>query len=293
MFIPHVGQEVIVTFEEGDPDRPIITGRVYNADMMPPLELPANKTKSVIRDHGGNEIIMEGEKGNERIRLHSPKHETTMTLGNSIKIETLSGWTSKIGTDKKEEVKGNAEEKVEGKKKEHIVGDAEVKVGADLFNFFIGAKAETTIGSAMKTTFGVKTEICKGAKIDISRGVAFEDNRAKKYESEKEGSSMSSDSMFSVIKNGTKQIAKYGYSKFKEKFTLDAANKALLQAAELEYKSSKLLNDIKGDYVTRASKMEAEVQKHTIKAKELYHKADIIRVLGKSDWNDGILKVKM
>src|SRR5262249_26117833 len=60
MFLPHVGQEVIVEFEEGDPDRPLITGRVYNAECMSPLELPANKTKSAIRDHGGNEIIMEG-----------------------------------------------------------------------------------------------------------------------------------------------------------------------------------------------------------------------------------------
>src|SRR4029077_5277711 len=43
MFIPHVGQEVIVECLEGDPDRPIITGRVYNADQMPPLDLPAHK----------------------------------------------------------------------------------------------------------------------------------------------------------------------------------------------------------------------------------------------------------
>ena len=47
--IPRVGQEVIVEFLEGDPDRPIITGRVYNADNMPPYDLPANKTQSGIK----------------------------------------------------------------------------------------------------------------------------------------------------------------------------------------------------------------------------------------------------
>ena len=48
MHIPRIGQEVIVDFLEGDPDQPIITGRVYNAEQMPPYELPANTTQSGI-----------------------------------------------------------------------------------------------------------------------------------------------------------------------------------------------------------------------------------------------------
>ena len=48
MTIPRIGQEVLVDFLEGDPDRPIIIGRVYNADQMPPCELPANQTQSGI-----------------------------------------------------------------------------------------------------------------------------------------------------------------------------------------------------------------------------------------------------
>ena len=47
--IPRIGQEVIVDFLEGDPDQPIITGRVYNAEQMPPYELPANQTQSGIK----------------------------------------------------------------------------------------------------------------------------------------------------------------------------------------------------------------------------------------------------
>ena len=49
MFVPRVGQEVIVEFLEGDPDQPIVTGRVYNAEQMPPWELPANATQSGVR----------------------------------------------------------------------------------------------------------------------------------------------------------------------------------------------------------------------------------------------------
>jgi type VI secretion system secreted protein VgrG len=81
MFIPHTGQEVIVQFLEGDPDSPLITGRVYNAENMPPVELPAGKTQSVIRDHGANQIIMEGDDGKQQITLFSPHSETFFSLG--------------------------------------------------------------------------------------------------------------------------------------------------------------------------------------------------------------------
>ena len=81
MFIPHVGQEVIVQFLEGDPDMPLITGRVYNAENMPPVPLPAGKTQSIIRDHGSNRIIMEGDGGNQRMTMFSPTSSTWITVG--------------------------------------------------------------------------------------------------------------------------------------------------------------------------------------------------------------------
>ena len=81
--IPRIGQEVIVEFLEGDPDRPIVTGRVYNADQMPPYELPANKTQSGIKSRssqGGsgsnfNEIRFEDKKGSEQLYLHAEKNQ--------------------------------------------------------------------------------------------------------------------------------------------------------------------------------------------------------------------------
>ena len=73
--IPRIGQEVLVSFMEGDPDQPIITGRVYNATNMPPYELPANKTQSGIKSRsspGGkasnfNELRFEDKKGKEEV----------------------------------------------------------------------------------------------------------------------------------------------------------------------------------------------------------------------------------
>ncbi len=75
MFIPRIGQEVIVEFMEGDPDQPIITGRVYNGDNMPPYELPAKKTKSTIKSNtskgGGsaNELLIEDNAGKTQVVL--------------------------------------------------------------------------------------------------------------------------------------------------------------------------------------------------------------------------------
>jgi len=76
--IPRVGEEVIVGFMEGDPDRPIITGRVYNGDNQVPYALPANKTQSGIKSQsvptgGSNEFRFEDKQGSEEVWLHAQK----------------------------------------------------------------------------------------------------------------------------------------------------------------------------------------------------------------------------
>ena len=84
--IPRIGQEVLVSFLEGDPDQPLITGRVYNADNMPPYDLPANKTQSGIKSRSTkegrpkdfNEFRFEDKKDKEEIYLHAEKDLTTV-----------------------------------------------------------------------------------------------------------------------------------------------------------------------------------------------------------------------
>jgi type VI secretion system secreted protein VgrG len=106
VFIPRIGQEVIVEFLEGDPDRPIITGRVYNAEQMPPYTLPDNQTQSGVKTRsssgGGtsnyNELRFEDKMGSELILVHaekdlqtevehdetrSVKHDRTTTITNN------------------------------------------------------------------------------------------------------------------------------------------------------------------------------------------------------------------
>jgi type VI secretion system secreted protein VgrG len=80
-FIPRVGQEVVVSFLDGNPDRPLIIGGVYNADNMPPYSLPENRTQSGVksRSHTGstedyNEIRFEDKKGSEEVLIHAQKN---------------------------------------------------------------------------------------------------------------------------------------------------------------------------------------------------------------------------
>ncbi|MGE4297224.1 MAG: type VI secretion system Vgr family protein [Desulfovibrionaceae bacterium] len=79
IFIPRIGQEVVVSFEEGDPDRPLVTGSVYNATQTVPYALPANMTQSTIKSNsskggeGSNELRFEDKKDSEEIYLHAQK----------------------------------------------------------------------------------------------------------------------------------------------------------------------------------------------------------------------------
>ena len=121
MHIPRIGQEVIVDFLEGDPDRPIITGRVYNADNMPPYDLPANQTQSGIKSRstkGGapsnfNEIRFEDKKGSEELFIQAEKNQTI-----NVKHDrgaTIGGGDSiSVGGDRSVTVSGNLSVTVQG-----------------------------------------------------------------------------------------------------------------------------------------------------------------------------------
>jgi type VI secretion system secreted protein VgrG len=120
--IPRIGQEVIVDFLEGDPDNPIITGRVYNAEQMPPYELPANMTQTGILSRsskGGsganaNEFRFEDKKGSELVYLHAEKdqdisveNDESHTVGHDRTKTIDNDETSHIKHDRTETVDNN------------------------------------------------------------------------------------------------------------------------------------------------------------------------------------------
>ena len=99
IFLPRIGQEVVVSFLEGDPDRPLITGAVYNAEQTVPYTLPADQTRSTIKSNvskgggGFNELRFEDKKDSEEVFLQAQKDLNTVVKNNE---------THKVGFDKKD-----------------------------------------------------------------------------------------------------------------------------------------------------------------------------------------------
>jgi type VI secretion system secreted protein VgrG len=190
--IPRIGQEVIVDFLEGDPDQPIITGRVYNADQMPPYALPANATQTGIKSRsskgGGaanfNEIRFEDKKGSEQVFLHAEKNqdievekdethwvgndrkknidhdETTVvknnrteTVGVNEKIDIGANRTETVGVNETISVGGNRTETVSLNEVVSILLTRTHSIGVnDMLN--VGAAQEVTVGGAQAVTVG-------------------------------------------------------------------------------------------------------------------------------------------
>jgi type VI secretion system secreted protein VgrG len=127
MTIPRVGQEVIVSFLEGDPDRPIITGRVYNANQTVPYPLPDNQTRSTFKtrssEGGGadnyNELRFEDKTGGEQIFLRGEKDFDTRLkndirewVGNNRSLIVTQDQLEKAGGDLHSQVTGNLNQKI-------------------------------------------------------------------------------------------------------------------------------------------------------------------------------------
>ena len=163
-FIPHVGQEVVVSFLEGDPDRPLVTGRVYNASNMGANALPSNKTQSAIRDHTGNEILMEGKGGSQDIRVTAVKdmhlkvvHDRDKNVGNNETTHVKVDRTETVGGNETITVTGNRSEKVAGNETIEITGKRSEDVGGDETITIKGARTETVKRSETVTVLLART----------------------------------------------------------------------------------------------------------------------------------------
>jgi type VI secretion system secreted protein VgrG len=153
IFLPRIGMEVVVDFIEGDPDRPLVTGCVYNGDNKPPYDLPANKTmsgwKSDSSKHNGgyNEFVFDDQQNKEKIRMHAErdhevtvKHAETRTIGETFKPGSPSRSTTiKHGDDQLTIESGNQTTHV----KMAISTEADIsitlKVGASTLNITKGS----------------------------------------------------------------------------------------------------------------------------------------------------------
>ncbi|NIF27152.1 type VI secretion system tip protein VgrG [Pantoea sp. Tr-811] len=141
MAIPRIGQDVIIHYVNGDPDQPMITGRTYCGNQLPPYDLPDHKTRMTIKSQthkgdGFNELRFEDELGKEEVFIHAQKDQNTQVNNNQSltvgvdRIQKIGQDESiAIGRNRLRAVKANDTLKVGGGKNDLIAGDYEVEAG--------------------------------------------------------------------------------------------------------------------------------------------------------------------
>jgi len=201
--VPRIGQEVVVDFLEGDPDQPLITGRVYNAEQMPPWELPANATQSGVltrSSKGGaytnaNAIRFEDKKGSEQLWLHAEKnqdievendethwvgHDRKKTIDNDETVhvkhdrtETVdNNETITIGVNRTESVGANEDITIGANRKEDVAANEDISIGADRIEK-VGANESVTIGANQNIKVGANQNVKIGANKNEAVGASL------------------------------------------------------------------------------------------------------------------------
>lgn len=167
LFLPRIGQEVIVDFLEGDPDKPIITGRVYNGDNTPPYALPDNKTMTTVKSNsskgggGFNEIRFEDKKDSEQIFVHAQK---------DIDIRILNDRKEFVGNDRHLIVKHDRIDKVENDRHDTVTRDHVTEIGRDRHLKVSGKQASEVVGSlSLKVSDDVIEEFEKNQSTQVTK----------------------------------------------------------------------------------------------------------------------------
>ena len=174
--LPRIGQEVVVDFLEGDPDRPIVVGSVYNAENMPPYTLPDNRTQSTVKSRsskgGGtdnfNEIRFEDKMGSEEVYFQAEKdlnslikndetrkvkHDRKVTIENDDSKDVTHDLKLTVGNDRTTSIASNDSTTI-GKDQTKTVGsNSTVTIGSNNSET-VGGSESVTIGGSQTVTIG-------------------------------------------------------------------------------------------------------------------------------------------
>ncbi|WP_258086824.1 type VI secretion system Vgr family protein [Xenorhabdus bovienii] len=160
MAIPRIGQEVIVSYLNGDIDRPIVTGCVYNGLNRPPLDLPAEKTRTTFKTKthkgkGFNELRFEDAKGSEEIYLHGQKDLTAH-------IENDAYWH--IKHDQKQRIDNNRYHDIRADDHHQVAGSRKITTEGDVSHRIAGSQ-HTQTGDATVIDSGQEIHLKSGGKV--------------------------------------------------------------------------------------------------------------------------------
>lgn len=185
IFIPRIGMEVVVEFLEGDPDRPLITGCVYNSDAMPPYPLPAGQTRSTIKSNtskggvGFNELRFEDKKGAEEIFMQAERDSKRVVKNNDalkVGFETASPGDQTIDIKHDQTVEIGAAQSIKagttivieaGTSIELKVGGSSIKIEAAKITIK-APEIEVAADANAKVKAGAMMEIKSGAVMTIA-----------------------------------------------------------------------------------------------------------------------------
>lgn len=174
--LPRIGHEVIVSFLNGDPDQPIITGRTYHQTNTVPYTLPDNKTKTIIRTQthqgeGYNELSFEDQADSEKIYLHAQKDYQALVLNDHTEVIhhdkhlTVDNDTfTKVGKDDHTTIKGES--------RLNVTKDISEEVGA-LDQYKVGSLTAVQAGKTISLKAGAKIVVEAGSEITLTNGSNF------------------------------------------------------------------------------------------------------------------------
>jgi type VI secretion system secreted protein VgrG len=170
IFLPRIGQEVIVSYLEGDPDQPLVTGAVYNSDQVVPYTLPDEQTKSTVKTNsskgggGFNEIRFEDKKGSEELYFHAQKDHNVVVENDRTK-KVLHDETNTIKGTRDLTITGNETHTNDANFSQKVAGNYELKVTG---NLTIEATGTITIKSAATTVESTGITTIKGSLVKIN-----------------------------------------------------------------------------------------------------------------------------
>lgn len=173
--IPRVGQEVVVTFLNGDPDQPLVIGSVYNSTHMPPVALPAGKnfagmrSKNVKGDVGGsNEFSLDDTGDSQQVKLHAKKDYNT-TVGNNLSSSVVGNASYNVDGDNSSTIGGNTTQSVQGNETASVQGNQDSSVQGNRSQTTAGNTTTNTSGNA-ETTIGSNESRNVASNQDVSIG---------------------------------------------------------------------------------------------------------------------------
>lgn len=267
IYIPRIGQEVIVDFLEGDPDRPIITGRVYNGDNATPYALPDDKTKSTIKSNsykgggGYNELRFEDIKGSEEVYVHAQKdmnekieNNMSTNVGANQSLNVGNDRTKTVGHDQSETIKNNKTIQVDNDHTETINNNKTLNVGVN-HTETIGSSMTISIGQNLTETVTLNYSETVGVAMELNVGAAYSETiGATKTESVGASKEVDIGTDLSETVGGdySEQVAK-DYSLKAKKITIEADDQITIKTGQASITMKK-----NGDIKISGKKIEIE-----------------------------------